>query len=424
MVETTTDANGNYTSPSLATLTAPYLVHVIKAGPPAIELYSIGSAAGVVNVHPLTDLIIRTWYEVQGTDVVTEFNAAVPATPPTATELNVIKQVVKNLVVQFLELIGNVSATSFDLISTPFTANSAGFDRFLDNVNVVGGEIAINAASGVQADYVAALVVEVDGTLTSTLNEDVNNDGTFSVVSETNHDIAVGITTSPYAGVWSLNFTQTVVGDPNLCGGAVNDTGTLPFVVDGSGNFILLETDGSGRVMISGNISSTGVLNATVYGDSLLSTGTCPAGTLTATFTTTSAGTGTFAQGGDAGNLVFTRLAATPSPFAGIWKLTHTTTQVLDTANCSEALASINTPIVDGDGLITIDAAGDFVSVASAISGHVSNTGAVTFSDTNAGSCTFVSGAGTLTIGSIIGSGTFGTPGAGDLSGTWTMVRQ
>ncbi len=427
MVETTTDANGNYTSPNLATLTAPYLVHVIKPAGlnPAVELYSIGSAAGVVNVHPLTDLIIRTWYEVQGTDVATAFNAVVPATPPTATELGVIKQVVKNLVAQFLGLIGNLDSTSFDLISTPFTANSTGFDNFLDNiqVNAASGVIGINTSgvsgAGTLAEYHATLAVS-GVNMTSTLAEDLNNDSTFTTVSTATNPIS-GITTSPYAGVWSLNFTQTVLGSPSVCGGAVGATGTLPFVVDGSGNFILLETDGSGRVMISGNIAANGSLTATVYGDTLNPNGgTCPAGTLTATMTSTSAGTGTFLQGGDEGDLVFARI----NSFAGTWTLRYTITAATDEVACGEAIASIGIPQGGTDTIV--NAQGSFTNVTENITGTITSGGIVSFTIPGSSVTTDCDYGGTVGTGTGNYANAYGTfkHNNNKVSGTWSLTRQ
>ncbi len=433
MVETTTDANGNYTSPSLSTLTAPYLVHVIKAGPPVVELYSIGSAAGVVNVHPLTDMIIRTWYEVQGTDVVTEFNAATPAAPPTATELGVIKQVVKNLVAQFLGLIGNVDSTSFDLISTPFTANSTGFDKFLDNIQVsaASGVIGINTSgvsgAGTLAEYQATLAVS--GTsMTSTLAQDLDNNAAFTTVSTATNPIT-GITASPYAGVWRISGEVTVANAGTTGCGAGDPVGKiyilLPFVIDANGNFILMDPDFPSFMASKGNVATDGAFTFHAYGDTLVNAagignGTCAAASASGTMSSPTAGTGNLVMIGQTLVLTLTRLSDLPSPFAGVWKFTYTATQILDTVNCGGH--GINIPVVDGDGLIVIDAAGDFVSVASAISGHVNPAGAVTFIDTEGGLCTFVSAAGTLS--GTNGNGTFGTFNAGDLYGTWTLVRQ
>jgi hypothetical protein len=410
-----TTATGTYDI-DVTGLTPPYLVKVVAVGGTP-TLYSVGTSAGVINTHPLTDLIIRTWYEVQGTDVETAFNSAIPAAPPSSTQLGVIKQVVRNLVAQFLGLLGSVNPDTFDLISTPFVANSGGFDNFLDHIDVTPGSgvILIDAASSVAPDYQAILAVS--GTnMISTLEEDLNNDSTFSVVSTASNSIT-GITASPYAGVWSLNFTQTV-DNPTLCGGFVGDTGTLPFVVDGSGNFTLLETDG--RVMISGNITSGGALSAIVYGDSLLNTGTCPAGALTATMTSTSAGAGTFAQGGDEGNLVFTRV----TNFAGTWTLSYTITAATDPATCAQAIASIGVPQNGGDTIV--DAQGHFTNVTENMSGDITSAGAASFTipgSTNVGDCDFGGNVGTGTGNYASAYGTFKFNN-NKVSGTWSLTRQ
>src|SRR5437016_4555279 len=59
----TTDSAGKFTL-DLAGVVAPFLLKVDLAT--GTSLYSVGSQVGVVNIHPLTDLIIELWYKVQG----------------------------------------------------------------------------------------------------------------------------------------------------------------------------------------------------------------------------------------------------------------------------------------------------------------------------------------------------------------------
>lgn len=166
MVETTTDANGQYTSPDISSLTAPYLVHVSKTSP-AVDLYSVGNAAGTVNIHPLTDLIIRTWYDVQSISIDTAFANPAAAPPPSATELGVIASVIEKLVQKWL-VAANLNTVTFDLFTTPFPANSSGFDGFLDTLTVASGVIRVDLVSTSGVDQTTTLVVSASGIAAST----------------------------------------------------------------------------------------------------------------------------------------------------------------------------------------------------------------------------------------------------------------
>jgi hypothetical protein len=85
-----------------------------------------------VNVHPFTDLIIRTWYEVQGTTVETVFDAPTTDPPaPSAEQVAVIASLVKDMLNIWLVAQG-LDPITFDLIATPFDADGAGFDAVLE----------------------------------------------------------------------------------------------------------------------------------------------------------------------------------------------------------------------------------------------------------------------------------------------------
>lgn len=141
----TTKADGTYTA-DVTNMTAPYL---IKVG----NLYSIATASGTANVHPFTDMIVRNWYKVQGSNVDTAFatTGAMP-TPPTATDIATIEGVVRQILTTYMRG-ADVNPSSFNLITTPFNANHAGFDLVLDNLTVTqpatpGGNVTIGLAGG------------------------------------------------------------------------------------------------------------------------------------------------------------------------------------------------------------------------------------------------------------------------------------
>ncbi|MHB8482199.1 MAG: hypothetical protein ACYDBV_05605 [Nitrospiria bacterium] len=147
-----TDSSGNYTA-DVSGLTAPFLLQVaMTSGSSGTVLYSVAGQTGTANIHPLTDLIVEDWYEALGTTVAAGFADPVNNPPPTATEIKVIANVVKEVIQSWL-VANNIDPNTFDLISTPFTANHTGFDKVLDQtvVNTGGGTITITGSSVTQS---------------------------------------------------------------------------------------------------------------------------------------------------------------------------------------------------------------------------------------------------------------------------------
>ncbi len=145
-----TGADGSY-SANVSGLTTPFLLRCVRSTATGTRtLYSVATEAGTVNVHPFTDLIIRNWYRANGTTVDTAFGAsgAIP-TPPTNAEVATIEGVVRQVVGNYLSGAG-IDSSQFDLITTPFSANSTGFDLVLDNLQVAysGGNVAVTPRGG------------------------------------------------------------------------------------------------------------------------------------------------------------------------------------------------------------------------------------------------------------------------------------
>ena len=124
----TTGADGKY-SVDVSTLTAPFLLKVTAAGNP--DRYSVGSQAGIVNLTPLTDMVVRNYYRARGLDVATVFTALSSTDPiPTTDEVALLVNQTKNLVARSLE--GNgVDADGYNFMTTAFDANNAGVDAVL-----------------------------------------------------------------------------------------------------------------------------------------------------------------------------------------------------------------------------------------------------------------------------------------------------
>ncbi|HUJ79433.1 MAG TPA: hypothetical protein VLY45_03855 [Nitrospiria bacterium] len=158
----TTDANGRYHI-DVPGLTAPYL---LKLDPPSgPSLFSVGIQTGTVNIHPFTDLIIRTWYQLNGLQLDDAFAAMGGSTPvPTGAEIEAVSTMVKGIVWRALMDQG-INPAPFDLITTPFVANGTGFDAVLG-----ASQINSNTTVIVQDSNVSQTSVLTSDAPTSTLN--------------------------------------------------------------------------------------------------------------------------------------------------------------------------------------------------------------------------------------------------------------
>lgn len=128
-----TGADGKYTV-NVADESPPFLLKV-----PARNgyLYSVATATGTANIHSFTDLIVRNWYKVQGSDIETEFSGAgALAKIPTAADINDIEAAIRNILSIYLANVG-ITASDFNLITSAFKADHTGFDKVLDNTKVV-----------------------------------------------------------------------------------------------------------------------------------------------------------------------------------------------------------------------------------------------------------------------------------------------
>jgi hypothetical protein len=190
-VSTATLADGTF-SADLTGLTPPYLLRVDTGG--GNFLYSAGFDAGIANLTPFTDLIVRDWYQLQNLNVDTEF--LVPTVPlPGAAEIQVLKNLVDTLVDGWLIRTGTDPVT-FDLLTTPFAADGTGIDVVLDNTVIT------------HPNATTTQVVIDDGTTTQT-SDVVTNSGTSSVRADT--------TTVDASGT-SSSTTSTVVPTPAVSG--------------------------------------------------------------------------------------------------------------------------------------------------------------------------------------------------------------
>lgn len=227
-VTVTTGADGSY-SADVSKLTAPYLEKVVT--PSNATLYSVGTGAGTVNIHPLTDLIVHTWYEAQGTTADAAFADPTANPPPTAKEVDVITTVVEKVVDKWLVANG-IDPTQFNLISTPFKANSSGFDAVLDTLTVdtsnpAAPSISVNAGTnGLQT---------TDMTVASGGNISADTSITVGSVTSTSFTSAVvpTSTAAQTALTGVLTTLSNLASTINTKGTTLAGTDILPFVDSG-----------------------------------------------------------------------------------------------------------------------------------------------------------------------------------------------
>jgi len=170
-VTATTSTTGAYT---LATtgMTGPFLLQLNTPG--GARLYGVTAdlaTATVANLTPLTDLIVRSWYSVQGVPVDTAFANPAAAPPPSQQQTSIIADAVLSLMQLALNNAGAGISTPLDLVRKPFSADHTGIDAVLDQTSIsygTGATVSI-AGSGVQQTSVIRFETATGGiTATST----------------------------------------------------------------------------------------------------------------------------------------------------------------------------------------------------------------------------------------------------------------
>ncbi|MEC9410554.1 MAG: hypothetical protein VYD52_08880, partial [Pseudomonadota bacterium] len=144
----TTDANGNW-SGEVANGAMPCALQVTGGNPP-VTLHSYATAAGTVNITPLTDLIMAKATGQSPADWFANFNGTAVDTSTASTDL-------LNL---FADKGFTIPATGNPL-TTPFAADGSGWDGLLDDIgDAIDNDPAI-------ADYDALVTLVKDGNLTN-----------------------------------------------------------------------------------------------------------------------------------------------------------------------------------------------------------------------------------------------------------------
>jgi len=219
----TTASDGTFVLDSSG-LTPPYLVRVVTNSPSGnfsagTTFYSVSADSNVsthINVHALTDLMVRSFYSAQGIDPDTAFASPLgPDAPPTPLAV----QTLANLVIPAAQLwLNNAGVNAIpdppsngaiNLISSPFIAYPPGVTppSGLDAVLHLITADAVNPVSGTVLG-----ITFVNGTITETLTPSYPGGGSITVNTTTTNTANGGSTSSEsFSGLALTPAQQSVV---------------------------------------------------------------------------------------------------------------------------------------------------------------------------------------------------------------------
>ncbi|MBV8465421.1 MAG: hypothetical protein JO218_05690, partial [Burkholderiales bacterium] len=167
-------------------MTSPYLVQAVPASGSGV--YSVSAdtnAYTTMNVTPLTDLMVRTWYGVQGSAADTAYANPVSNPAPSPANVATIQAALQPVMQLWLNQ-SQVGSNGFSFVSTPFVANGSGEDQVLS-------ETKINTGTGV-------LTVSGNG---------ISQSSTISFSSATS-SVSIATTTTGSGGT-STSLTTSVI---------------------------------------------------------------------------------------------------------------------------------------------------------------------------------------------------------------------
>jgi hypothetical protein len=192
-VTTKTDGTGQYALSTVG-LTAPFLVSVVttSASPngyaAGTTFYSVSDQATptVINITPLTDLLIRDWYATQNSPVAmaNAFKDPASNSPPTPQEAQLLNAAILDIILPALQQQGR-DPGGLDLVSASFAANGQGLDAVLDDIEPITYDSAGTTAS-----------VTINTTRTTTQRTTVSASAGRLKVATATSDSASGVTSS------------------------------------------------------------------------------------------------------------------------------------------------------------------------------------------------------------------------------------
>jgi hypothetical protein len=151
---TTTEANGRFRVDTSG-LAPPFLLRASPTG--AAPLYSVSidsSSSGTINITPLTDTAVRSWYLLKNQSVDAAFASAATLPAPNSTQAASILQALAPVMQLAAQANGVTLDSATDLIAAPFSANGSGLDQVLASTQVTqrsgGFDLQITAGGATQ----------------------------------------------------------------------------------------------------------------------------------------------------------------------------------------------------------------------------------------------------------------------------------
>jgi hypothetical protein len=149
----TTQSDGRFRIDTTG-LAPPFL---LRATTTASTLYSVSVAnsnTGTINVTPITDTVVRTWYQLKNQSADSAFASPTVMPAPTPDQAQSILQTLAPVMQLAAQASGVTLATPQDLVSQAFVADGTGMDLLLDNTKIAsrsgGFDLTITAGSATQ----------------------------------------------------------------------------------------------------------------------------------------------------------------------------------------------------------------------------------------------------------------------------------
>jgi hypothetical protein len=224
----TTSSTGTYTVDTSG-MTAPLLVQTAPAtGPKIYSVTGDTKTTTVANITPLTDLIIRSWYNVQGINIDTAFASPTTAPPPTPLQVQTIAQMVLQVMQLSLNTYSVSLASAIELITKPFVANGAGMDLVLDKTTVTAAGSTITLVAIGTGGTTQTTVVSYNTTTASLTADTTTVNGSNTTTSSVS--TAVPVQSAQVTALQQITTSLASFGAVvNSKGTALTVTDVLPF---------------------------------------------------------------------------------------------------------------------------------------------------------------------------------------------------
>lgn len=211
-VTATTSVSGVFTLDS-SNLTPPFLLQVTTPG--GIKLLSVSTDANktaTINITPLTDVVVRSFYSLRGQSADTAFSNPGTLPPPTPAQVRALAQTLMNNLQLAIAANGAPVSDPMDLIARPFAADHTGMDKLLDNARVtmrsMGADLVLTAGSATQTTQLAFDTATLAITAS---NSTTSGTGTAAVTTTSTSTDVMPVQTAQAAAMDQMKATLSAV---------------------------------------------------------------------------------------------------------------------------------------------------------------------------------------------------------------------